>query len=202
MGASSSRQEQEHQKQRRKSRLGTSSQCHEDHSHCMQVAITLKGLNMWDTWCGSRTTVCIDGAKLWGSSWTNLTFRNHTSSWPFLNPVDRKAVPDYYEHVKFPMDMKTMAERLKANYYVNKRLFIADMKRMFTNCRSVLYQQWCPSNAEWPGPTMLPKQSTTTVQTSLRGFSTTSAKTTAFYMGAMAIEVIHVLTKSLPHRYA
>ena len=65
------------------------------------------------------------------------TFRNHTSSWPFLNPVDRKAVPDYYEHVKFPMDMKTMAERLKANYYVNKRLFIADMKRMFTNCRSV-----------------------------------------------------------------
>ena len=94
---------------------------------------------MWDTWCGSRTTVCIDGAKLWGSSWTNLTFRSHTSSWPFLNPVDRKAVPDYYEHVKFPMDMKTMAERLKANYYVNKRLFIADMKRMFTNCRSVLY---------------------------------------------------------------
>ena len=62
--------------------------------------------------------------------------RNHQSSWPFLNPVDRKAVPDYYEHVKFPMDMKTMAERLKANYYVNKRLFIADMKRMFTNCRA------------------------------------------------------------------
>ena len=65
--------------------------------------------------------------------------------------MDRKAVPDYYEHVKFPMDMKTMAERLKANYYVNKRLFIADMKRMFTNCRSVLYEQCkfrCPSNAE------------------------------------------------------
>ena len=102
----------------------------------MQVAITLEGLNMWDTRCRSGTTVCIDAAKL-----NKVTFRNHTSSWPFLNPVDRKAVPDYYEHVKFPMDMKTMAERLKANYYVNKRLFIADMKRMFTNCRSVLYQQ-------------------------------------------------------------
>ena len=74
-----------------------------------------------------------------GPAEQTVTFRNHTSSWPFLNPVDRKAVPDYYEHVKFPMDMKTMAERLKANYYVNKRLFIADMKRMFTNCRSVLY---------------------------------------------------------------
>ena len=54
--------------------------------------------------------------------------KNHQSSWPFVNPVDRKAVPDYYEHIKFPMDMKTMAERLKANYYGNKRLFIADMK--------------------------------------------------------------------------
>ena len=64
--------------------------------------------------------------------------RNHQSSWPFMIPVDRKAVPDYYEHIKFPMDMKTMAERLKAQYYVNKRLFIADMKRMFTNCRSAL----------------------------------------------------------------
>ena len=33
------------------------------------------------------------------------------------------------------MDLKTMSDRLKANYYCNKRLFIADMKRMFSNCR-------------------------------------------------------------------
>ena len=33
--------------------------------------------------------------------------------------------------------MKTMGERLKANYYVNKRLFIADMKRMITNCKVI-----------------------------------------------------------------
>ena len=46
------------------------------------------------------------------------------------------------------------------------------------------------TNVEWPGPTMLPKQSTTTVQTSSRGFSTTSAKTMALYMGAMAIEMV------------
>jgi len=61
--------------------------------------------------------------------------RNHQSSWPFLNPVDRHAVPDYYVIMKYPMDLKTITERLKANYYCNKRLFIADMKRMFTNCR-------------------------------------------------------------------
>lgn len=28
-----------------------------------------------------------------------------------------------------------MTERLKARYYVSKRLFIADMTRIFTNCK-------------------------------------------------------------------
>ena len=28
-----------------------------------------------------------------------------------------------------------MGERLKAHYYVSKRLFVADMTRIFTNCR-------------------------------------------------------------------
>ena len=32
--------------------------------------------------------------------------------------------------------MTTMGERLKANFYVYKQLFIADMKRMFTNCKA------------------------------------------------------------------
>ena len=45
-------------------------------------------------------------------------------------------VADYYDHIKYPMDLKTMSERLKANYYCNKRLFIADFKRMFANCRA------------------------------------------------------------------
>ena len=62
--------------------------------------------------------------------------KNHQSAWPFLTPVDRKVVADYYDHVKYPMDIKTMGERLKANYYCNKRLFIADFKRMFSNCRA------------------------------------------------------------------
>lgn len=34
-----------------------------------------------------------------------------------------------------PTDLKTMTERLKANYYVNARLFNADMLRIFKNCR-------------------------------------------------------------------
>ncbi|XP_014226861.1 histone acetyltransferase KAT2B [Trichogramma pretiosum] len=59
----------------------------------------------------------------------------HNSSWPFLKPVDKNEVPDYYDHIKYPMDLKTMSERLKSRYYVTRRLFIADMTRIFTNCR-------------------------------------------------------------------
>ncbi|XP_052749924.1 histone acetyltransferase KAT2A isoform X1 [Galleria mellonella] len=61
--------------------------------------------------------------------------KNHAAAWPFLKPVDKTEVPDYYDHIKFPMDLRTMGERLKARYYVSKRLFIADMTRIFTNCR-------------------------------------------------------------------
>lgn len=39
--------------------------------------------------------------------------RQHASSWPFLKPVDKVEVPDYYEHIKYPMDLKTMQERIK-----------------------------------------------------------------------------------------
>lgn len=33
------------------------------------------------------------------------------------------------------IDLKTMQDRLNSGYYVIKRLFIADMLRIFTNCR-------------------------------------------------------------------
>lgn len=91
----------------------------------------------------------------------------HNSAWPFLKPVDKNDVPDYYDHIKYPMgkllnfffflycfvgfkfikfinggffyiyftDLKTMTERLKSRYYVARRLFIADMTRIFSNCR-------------------------------------------------------------------
>ncbi|XP_012270627.1 histone acetyltransferase KAT2A [Orussus abietinus] len=61
--------------------------------------------------------------------------KNHVTAWPFLKPVDKNEVPDYYDHIKYPMDLKTMTDRLKARYYVTRRLFIADMTRIFTNCR-------------------------------------------------------------------
>lgn len=33
-------------------------------------------------------------------------------------------------------DLKTMSDRLKAGYYTTRKLFIADMTRIFTNCRA------------------------------------------------------------------
>ncbi|XP_065362607.1 histone acetyltransferase KAT2A [Calliphora vicina] len=61
--------------------------------------------------------------------------RHHASAWPFLKPVTAAEVPDYYDHIKYPMDLKTMGERLKKGYYVTRRLFMADMARIFSNCR-------------------------------------------------------------------
>ncbi|XP_017861371.1 PREDICTED: histone acetyltransferase KAT2A isoform X1 [Drosophila arizonae] len=61
--------------------------------------------------------------------------RQHTAAWPFLRPVTAAEVPDYYDHIKYPMDLKTMGERLKKGYYQTRRLFMADMARIFSNCR-------------------------------------------------------------------
>ena len=64
-----------------------------------------------------------------------MQVKSHAAAWPFQTAVDRNEVPDYYDHIKYPMDLKTMTERHKAKYYHNVRLFHADMMRIFNNCR-------------------------------------------------------------------
>lgn len=61
--------------------------------------------------------------------------RVHSNAWPFSKPVNALDVPDYYDVIKYPMDLRTMGERLKRGYYVTRRLFMADMARIFSNCR-------------------------------------------------------------------
>ncbi|ODN01457.1 Histone acetyltransferase KAT2A [Orchesella cincta] len=60
---------------------------------------------------------------------------NHPSSWPFVNPVEKKEVPDYYDCIQHPMDLTTIADRLDSGHYTHKSLFVGDMTRIFTNCR-------------------------------------------------------------------
>ena len=38
----------------------------------------------------------------------------HENSWPFRKPVDRKEVPDYYDHIEEPMGI---------NYFYNINRF-------------------------------------------------------------------------------
>ncbi|VDO36743.1 unnamed protein product [Haemonchus placei] len=57
-------------------------------------------------------------------------------SWPFIAPVDGEMVPEYYDYIEYPIDLKTMGDRLRAKYYVHQHLFIADLCRMFANCYS------------------------------------------------------------------
>jgi histone acetyltransferase len=62
--------------------------------------------------------------------------KDHSSSWPFLYPVDPVEVPDYYEVIKDPIDLQSIENRLKAkNYYITKEIFLADLKRLCDNCR-------------------------------------------------------------------
>uniref|UniRef100_A0A8C9TSB6 histone acetyltransferase n=1 Tax=Scleropages formosus TaxID=113540 RepID=A0A8C9TSB6_SCLFO len=61
--------------------------------------------------------------------------KTHPDAWPFMEPVKKAEAPDYYEIIRFPIDLKTMTERLKNRYYITKKLFIADLQRIITNCR-------------------------------------------------------------------
>ena len=81
--------------------------------------------------------------------------RAHPSSWPFLKPVDRREVPDYYEVIKDPIgmwnldyksdqraDLDTVSRRVEAgNYYITKEIFLSDLRRMCDNCKIYNHQE-------------------------------------------------------------
>ncbi|OXB75569.1 UNVERIFIED_CONTAM: hypothetical protein H355_015685 [Colinus virginianus] len=59
----------------------------------------------------------------------------HKMAWPFLEPVDPNDAPDYYGVIKEPMDLATMEERILKRYYKKVTEFVADMTKIFDNCR-------------------------------------------------------------------
>ncbi|KAH1194956.1 Histone acetyltransferase GCN5 [Glycine max] len=62
---------------------------------------------------------------------------DHADAWPFKEPVDARDVPDYYDIIKDPMDLKTMSKRVDSEqYYVTFEMFVADARRMFANART------------------------------------------------------------------
>jgi histone acetyltransferase len=61
--------------------------------------------------------------------------QNHKQAWPFLNPVNKDEVPDYYNVIANPMDLSTVEEKLEHDQYATPRDLVADLKLIFSNCR-------------------------------------------------------------------
>jgi histone acetyltransferase len=61
--------------------------------------------------------------------------QNHKQAWPFLNPVNKDEVLDYYNVITSPMDLSTMEERLEHDFYAAPKDLIGDLKLIFSNCR-------------------------------------------------------------------
>lgn len=61
--------------------------------------------------------------------------QNHASSWPFLHPVSREDVADYYEVIKEPMDLSTMESKLEREEYSTPEEFVKDANLIWVNCR-------------------------------------------------------------------
>ena len=54
-------------------------------------------------------------------------------SWPFMKPVNKKAVKDYYDIVKQPMDLETMTAKIKGRKYHGREEFVHDMELIYRN---------------------------------------------------------------------
>ncbi|KAI0871386.1 bromodomain-containing protein [Hypoxylon argillaceum] len=59
----------------------------------------------------------------------------HTEySTPFLQRVNKRDAPDYYNFIKQPMDLGSMTKKLKSLTYKSKTDFVADLNLIWDNC--------------------------------------------------------------------
>ncbi|XP_059199016.1 bromodomain adjacent to zinc finger domain protein 2B-like [Centropristis striata] len=58
----------------------------------------------------------------------------HQDAWPFLTPVNQKAVPGYRKVIRKPMDFSTIREKLTNHQYLSLETFIVDVNLVFDNC--------------------------------------------------------------------
>ena len=59
--------------------------------------------------------------------------KNITESWPFHKPVDKKKIKNYYDMIKQPMDLETLARNAKSHQYSSREEFVADVELMYSN---------------------------------------------------------------------
>jgi histone acetyltransferase len=73
--------------------------------------------------------------------------KTHTAAWPFQSTSKYSSTSTSHHQQqqhqsnpnanRFPIDFKTITERLKTRYYSHVYLFRADMMRLFANCREL-----------------------------------------------------------------
>ncbi|KAF2894065.1 hypothetical protein ILUMI_12106 [Ignelater luminosus] len=67
----------------------------------------------------------------------NTKLKTMSESWPFLKPVNKKMVKDYYNIIKRPMDLETIAKKVSAHKYHSRHEFLVDVQQILENC--ILY---------------------------------------------------------------
>ncbi|XP_016997518.2 transcription initiation factor TFIID subunit 1 isoform X3 [Drosophila takahashii] len=86
-----------------------------------------------------------------------------TESWPFLKPVNKKQVKDYYTVIKRPMDLETIGKNIETHRYHSRAEYLADIELIATNC-----EQYNGSDTRY---TKFAKKILEYAQTQLEGFS-------------------------------
>ncbi|XP_015118344.1 transcription initiation factor TFIID subunit 1 isoform X2 [Diachasma alloeum] len=67
----------------------------------------------------------------------NSKLKLMAEAWPFLKPVNKKQVEDYYNIIKTPMDLETISKKVCGHKYHNRHEFIRDVEQIRDNC--ILY---------------------------------------------------------------
>lgn len=86
----------------------------------------------------------------------NTKLKTMSESWPFLKPVNKKIVKDYYNIIKRPMDLETISKKVAGNFnkclrkyfflslfiilahkYHSRHEFLSDIQQILENC--ILY---------------------------------------------------------------
>ncbi|XP_017772378.1 PREDICTED: transcription initiation factor TFIID subunit 1 isoform X3 [Nicrophorus vespilloides] len=64
----------------------------------------------------------------------NTKLKAMSESWPFLKPVNKKQVKDYYNIIKRPMDLETITKKVAAHKYHSRHEFLVDITQILENC--------------------------------------------------------------------
>ena len=69
-------------------------------------------------------------------------------SWPFLKPVSRKNVKNYYETIKQPMDLEMIEKKVLKHQYHNREEFLGDIELIYSNRYKTYCSDLCTGNKE------------------------------------------------------